>query len=98
MMILAIVDKEDTYGYRINHTISKTLGIQNVTSQGVLRELQEQNYLTAYDLPFQGRNRKYYKITTEGRLQYKELIEEWTSYKETIDKLLGKETFAENET
>ena len=36
---------------------------------------------------FQGRNRRYYKITEMGKEKYKEYIKEWDEYKFKIDKI-----------
>ena len=41
-----------------------------------------------FDQPFQGRNRRYYRITDSGRERYQELMEEWQLHKEAIDRIL----------
>ena len=67
------------------------LTLSESTLYPVLRRLQKENYLTTYDQPFQGRNRRYYKITEEGLQQLAFYKEEWESYKSKIDVLLGGE-------
>ena len=41
--------------------------------------------MTTYGQDYQGRKRKYYSITQEGKNQLQFLNEEWLTYKETMD-------------
>jgi PadR family transcriptional regulator PadR len=41
--------------------------------------------MTTYSQAYQGRKRKYYSITQEGKNQLQFLNEEWLNYKETLD-------------
>ena len=54
----------------------------------LLRRLQKENCLITYDMPYQGRNRRYYSITEEGRLRLAFYRVEWGMYKEKVDSLL----------
>ena len=54
----------------------------------VLRRLQKDGYLTTYDKPFDGRNRRYYTITDNGRLQLEYYRKEWMEYKNKVEKIL----------
>ena len=42
--VLAILAKEDTYGYRLTQQIKETLGVSESTLYPVLRRLQKKNY------------------------------------------------------
>jgi len=86
--VLAIVDKEDAYGYSLTQQIQSVMDISESTLYPVLRRLQKANYLTTYDQPYQGRNRRYYQITDQGRIRLLELLKEWQKYKEMIDCVL----------
>ncbi len=86
--VLAIVDKEDAYGYSLTQQIQSVMEISESTLYPVLRRLQKANYLTTYDKPYQGRNRRYYKITDQGRIRLLELLKEWQRYKEMVDCVL----------
>ncbi|MEB2300996.1 PadR family transcriptional regulator [Lysinibacillus xylanilyticus] len=86
--VLAIVDKEDAYGYSLTQQIQSVMDISESTLYPVLRRLQKANCLTTYDQPFQGRNRRYYQITDQGRIRLLELLKEWQKYKEMIDCVL----------
>ncbi len=64
------------------------MDISDSTLYPVLRRLQKDGALSTYDVPFQGRNRRYYSITDEGRKRLCQYIEDWNSYKETVEKVL----------
>ena len=54
----------------------------------VLRRLQQSGYLGTYDQPYQGRNRKYYFITEDGKTQYLYFIEEWKKYRTEVEEII----------
>ena len=86
--VLAIVDKEDAYGYSLTQQVQSVMDISESTLYPVLRRLQKANCLTTYDQPYQGRNRRYYQITEQGRRRLLELLKEWQMYKEKVDCVL----------
>jgi len=86
--VLAIVDKEDAYGYSLTQQIQSVMYISESTLYPVLRRLQKADCLTTYDQPYQGRNRRYYQITEQGRIRLLELLKEWQKYKEMVDCVL----------
>ena len=67
--VLGIVAEEDSYGYTLTQKMQELVDISESTLYPVLRRLQKENYLTTYDKPFQGRNRRYYKVTPDGLKQ-----------------------------
>ena len=89
--VLAIVNQEDAYGYTLTQKVKELVDISESTLYPVLRRLQKENYLTTYDQPYQGRNRRYYRITEEGIAKLKFYKDEWEVYKSNIDVLLGGE-------
>lgn len=91
-LVLAVVSREDAYGYQISQIIKRVSNSKDSALYPVLKRLQEQNFLTVYDQTFQGRNRRYYKITEEGQEKYQRLTEEWSSYKNAIDEIVGWQT------
>ena len=64
------------------------MSISESTLYPVLRRLQKDGYLTTYDKPFDGRNRRYYTITDNGRLQLEYYRKEWMEYKNKVEKIL----------
>ncbi|MCR5103961.1 MAG: PadR family transcriptional regulator [Eubacterium sp.] len=87
--VLGIVDKEDSYGYTLTQKVRELVDISESTLYPVLRRLQKEQCLTTYDQPFQGRNRRYYKITEEGRHRLRFYQSEWEEYKNKVDVLIG---------
>ena len=84
-LILAIIDREDSYGYEISQTIKLVANIKESTLYPILKKLEKAGYMTTYGQDYQGRKRKYYSITQEGINQLQFLNEEWLTYKETLD-------------
>ena len=88
-LVLAVVEQEDTYGYKITQTLRAALGISESTLYPVLRRLQKDQCLEVYDVAYSGRNRRYYRITSQGRAQLMLYREEWVGYKANIDKIIS---------
>lgn len=95
--VLGIVAKEDSYGYTLTQKVQEKVDISESTLYPVLRRLQKEEFLITYDQPYQGRNRRYYRITEAGRKQLEYYRQEWKDYKDRIDGLLEYE-FLEGET
>ena len=84
-LILAIINREDSYGYEISQTIKLAANIKESTLYPILKKLEKAGYMTTYSQEYQGRKRKYYSITQEGKEQLEFLNKEWLTYKETLD-------------
>jgi PadR family transcriptional regulator PadR len=87
--VLAVLSEEDAYGYTLTQQVMRVIDISESTLYPVLRRLQKDECLTTYDEPYQGRNRRYYRITDKGREKYKFYCDEWEKYKAAVDSLLG---------
>ena len=70
---------------RITQQVTHTLELSESTLYPVLRRLQKDQLLTVYDAPFNGRNRRYYQITSAGRAQLAAYAQEWSRYRSSID-------------
>ena len=84
-LILSIINREDSYGYEISQTIKLAANIKESTLYPILKKLEKAGYMTTYSQEYQGRKRKYYSITSEGKEQLEFLNKEWLTYKETLD-------------
>ncbi|MDD3795864.1 MAG: PadR family transcriptional regulator [Lachnospiraceae bacterium] len=89
LLVLAVLAREDAYGYQISQRIKAASNTKDSTLYPVLRRLQEANCLETYDQQFQGRNRRYYSITPEGRRRYEEARREWAEYTEAINQIVN---------
>ncbi len=91
-LVLAVVAKEDTYGYKITQEIREAIEMSESTLYPVLRRLQKDDCLETYDMEYMGRNRRYYKVTSKGSSQLNLYKQEWLDYKRKIDKVIGGST------
>ena len=86
--VLATLSREDAYGYVLTQNVKDIINVSESTLYPVLRRLQKEDCLMAYDMPFSGRNRRYYRITDSGRNRLSDNIREWEEYKQKVDKIL----------
>ena len=86
--VLAVVMREDTYGYRLTQEVKQIMDVSESTLYPVLRRLQKDGYLTTYDRPFQGRNRRYYSVTPQGREQFLEFYGQLKHFRGKIDEIM----------
>ncbi len=87
-VVLAVVSKEGTYGYKITQDVRSVIDISESTLYPVLRRLQKDGMLETYDVEVDGRNRRYYKITANGMIKLDEQHSEWKKFSEQINLVL----------
>lgn len=87
-VVLSVVSREDTYGYQITQDVRKIMDVSESTLYPVLRRLQKDGYLETFDMEFQGRNRRYYKITSNGMILLDKYRSEWILFKKGVDEIL----------
>lgn len=87
-VVLSVLEIEDTYGYRITQQVRNQLNISESTLYPVLRRLEKNGDLTVYDRACDGRNRRYYAITSTGQQQLVEYRKDWHQYRNGIEALL----------
>ena len=85
----AVVSRESqgTYGYKITQDVRQVLEVSESTLYPVLRRLQKDQCLEVYDMQFDGRNRRYYKVTDRGMAQLNLYREEWKVYSKKISEI-----------
>lgn len=88
LCVLALVEKEDTYGYKLTHDVKQTLNVSESTLYPVLRRLTKEQCLSTYDRPFDGRNRRYYQITEKGKIRLRNLKIEWKQYTQKVEDII----------
>lgn len=88
-IVLAVVsqEKEGTYGYKITQEVRQVLDVSESTLYPVLRRLQKDGSLEAYDMEYAGRNRRYYRITLPGWERLSVCEEEWERYAAKITEI-----------
>lgn len=88
-IVLAVVSQEEegTYGYKITQDVRRAIDVSESTLYPVLRRLQKDECLEVYDRQFDGRNRRYYKVTDRGIIQLNLYRTEWKDYSKKINEL-----------
>ena len=75
--VLAAIQKEESYGYRIIKDLKPYIELSESTLYTVLKRLEGAEMLTVRSAEHGGRLRKYYRITPRGLLRIAEFCEEW---------------------
>ena len=87
--VLALLDKQDRYGYELVQKISDQIAISEGSVYPLLRRLTKEGYFTTYlQESSEGPSRKYYKLTDTGRDYLYKLIEEWEHFTSGVNKLI----------
>lgn len=88
--VLALLAKEDSYGYEITQNIVELLSVSESTLYPVLKRLKDQDQVSTYDKEYSGRNRRYYSITHDGMVRFSEIKNGWEKFSDRINKLFYK--------
>ena len=92
MLILRLLEEKDMYGYemidtlesRSNHVFSLKAG----TLYPLLHSLEEKHYLDCYEQETNGKIRKYYSLTGEGKKYLSVRKEEWKEFSNAVASVL----------
>ncbi|MBE6825499.1 MAG: PadR family transcriptional regulator [Oscillospiraceae bacterium] len=90
-MVLSLVAREETYGYRITQDMQTAAKVSESTLYPVLRRLQKTGALETFDRAYMGRNRRYYRITALGEAMLTQYRIDWKEHKTQVDSILIKE-------
>ena len=89
--VLALVAKEDRYGFDIAKTLSAMtpISVSEGTVYPLLSRLRKDGAVeTRWVESEAGPPRKYYAITAQGRRSLAEFAEEWAIFRDGVDALL----------
>lgn len=75
--VLAAIKNEDSYGYKIIKDMKPYLTLSESTLYTILKRLETAGLLTVRTAEHDGRLRKYYRITAEGRGRIEEFKADW---------------------
>lgn len=94
MLVLKLLEAHDMYGYQIIKELEKQSQRVFVLKEGtlypILHGLEQQSAIESFEQKAEtGRVRKYYKITKYGRKLLKEKTEEWDTYQNAVNRVLG---------
>lgn len=95
MLILKLLSEKDMYGYEMIDTLRQKS--QNVfelkagTLYPLLHGMEEKGMLMVYEQEANGKIRKYYSLTKQGRGLLEKKTEEWKNYAEAVTNVLALE-------
>ena len=75
--VLAAISKQDSYGYQIVKDVSECVEVSETTLYPILKRLETAGALKTYSVEHNGRLRKYYRITDEGRQRIDDFTDSW---------------------
>ena len=85
--ILKLLTRGDSYGYQLVREAEEVLSISESTLYPVLRRLETSGALRVYSIEHNGRLRKYYSITEQGRGFLKELENSWDELTSAVNSI-----------
>ncbi len=75
--VLSAIKTEESYGYKIIKDLKPYVELSESTLYTILKRLELASLLTVRSAEYNGRIRKYYKITNAGLGRIKDFKEEW---------------------
>ena len=93
MLILALLKDGDKYGYEMVTELAKrsdnTFQLKEGTLYPLLHTLEKNRWVKSYTkISDSGRERKYYRLTSEGREQLEYKQQEWQLFSEKVNSVL----------
>ncbi len=93
MLVLRLLAERDMYGYQIIEELSarsqNVFEMKSGTLYPLLHTLEQKGWITAYEQTENGRERRYYAITGDGRRRLAEKQEEWEQYTLAVSRVMG---------
>ena len=75
--VLAAIEQEDSYGYQIIKDMQPYVELSESTLYPILRRLESADCLSVRSAEHNGRLRKYYQITPQGRQRLSQFLTDW---------------------
>ncbi len=76
--VLGVLSRGESYGYQIIKDVPATLGLTESTLYPLLKRLEGAGCIAVRSAEHNGRLRKYYRITKEGRARVAAFLAEWS--------------------
>ena len=93
MLLLSLLERRDMYGYEIIETLRKrsenVFNLKAGTMYPLLHGLESKGLLQCYETESQGKIRRYYSITQKGRSVLAEKKQEWKTYFQAVNQVMG---------
>lgn len=93
MLLLRLLEGKDMYGYEMIEALEQksnnVFSMKAGTLYPLLHLLEEKEYLTCYEKEANGKTRKYYHLTREGKKYLKSKKEEWQEFSTAVANVLN---------
>ncbi|MBE6759640.1 MAG: PadR family transcriptional regulator [Ruminococcaceae bacterium] len=93
MLVLKLLAERDMYGYQIIEELSarsqNVFEMKSGTLYPLLHTLEQKGWVSAYEQTENGRERRYYAITEDGRRRLSEKHEEWEQFALAVQRVMG---------
>ncbi len=87
--VLSAMLSEETYGYELIKKISPYIDVSESTLYPILRRLETGGFVRVRSAEHNGRLRKYYSITADGRQKIKDFLADWSDIVKIYDFIEG---------
>ncbi|MDQ0089538.1 DNA-binding PadR family transcriptional regulator [Paenibacillus anaericanus] len=96
ILLLTVLNKKEMYGYELIKEIEQSsegvFSMKEGTLYPILHMMEAEGWLDAYWSTHDGRKRKYYRITDNGREQLRKKTKEWVQFRTAVDTVIGEGT------
>lgn len=94
LLLLSILSKEDMYGYQMIKALEtqtdNVFSLKEGTLYPLLHTMEKNGFLEAYwEQLDNGRKRKYYTITENGRKELKKQTDEWFEFSNAVTQVVN---------
>ena len=88
-LVLSVIAEGDAYGYQISQIIKRAIPSKDSTPVPCAQTAPGKTGMWKLMISsIRGRNRRYYRITPNGRQRQQELVKEWETFKFIIDDIV----------
>lgn len=93
MLVLEVISQGPTYGYEISQTVAEksrgTFEMKEGSLYPALHRLEQQKFVTSSWQEFEGRRRKYYRISASGQKALDAKKMEWRRFAQAVHGVIG---------
>ena len=93
MLLLQLLSGKDMYGYEMIEELEKrseyVFSLKAGTMYPLLHAMESKKHLVSYEKEAQGKVRRYYTITKQGRAELLKKKEAWETYVKAVGQVIG---------
>jgi PadR family transcriptional regulator PadR len=75
--VLTVLNRGESYGYRLARDVGEIIEVSESTLYPILRRLESGGLVTVRSAEYNGRLRRYYRITNSGVARLHESVKQW---------------------